>query len=170
VQIVVDQISDQGREVELSTAHTWALNAASLAMGSTPSIVQGRLAITEGRSVVTVMAAFRTEAVVPCARCGEDTGLVLLIDDAVTYRPQDPCAPTGEIELSEDDLDVGWYTEGVLNLDEVLTELVSLAMPVRVVCDDPLVCSARVQALQHHSGDEGAIVGHPAFAALKDIH
>ena len=84
-----------------------------------------------------------------CDRCGEPTRLVADVDTALLYAPTESegLAFEGEIELDADELDVGWYTEGLIDLGEVLQEALTLALPARVVCADTEACDKRTDAL-----------------------
>lgn len=170
MQIAVDNIHDNGRQVPVNADLAWAVAAAAVALEAQPVTFLGEMLLTVAHRRVTVNAVLRTSAHYDCARCGEGVLQKVEVDEVLTYRPQPTETGAGEVELNSDDLDVAWYANGVLNLDEVLTELIALAMPVRVVCSDAAACSARVDALlQSHRADEEPI-GHPAFAVLKDIH
>lgn len=69
-----------------------------------------------------------------------------------------------EIELAEDDLDVGWYRGGELDLQEVIGEALALETPPRVVCADVAECDKRTDALL-----AAARVADGPFAALRAL-
>ena len=50
------------------------------------------------------------------------------------YRPMATIAKEEEIEISEDELEVGFYPESGIPLDDVVMEQVILAYPMKVVC------------------------------------
>ena len=76
----------------------------------------------------------------------------------------------GETEIEAQDLEVGWYHEGHLELAAVLSEALALALPSRTVCNDSTACDARTQALLDQAAEElGGPKGHPGFAALAGL-
>lgn len=105
-----------------------------------------------------------------CDRCGEPVQVQLETKETLRYQPEDPSVPPGaeheEVELEEDDLDVGWYRDGTLSLADVVSEAIALALPMRNVCEDTAGCDARTTKLLEGSAESAG--GHPGFAALKN--
>jgi len=50
------------------------------------------------------------------------------------YRPMSTIAREEEIEISPDELEVGFYSDPGIELDDVLCEQVILSVPMKVVC------------------------------------
>ncbi|MEZ4239450.1 MAG: YceD family protein [Myxococcota bacterium] len=123
--------------------------------------------------VVIVDIEAATGAPATCDRCGEACELRIDLDTRLLYAPEgeegepDSAAfdgvalddPSGrgegrllpdaeEIDLaSSDELDLGWYQDGELILEDVLCEALSLAAPSRVVCADRAACDERTNEL-----------------------
>jgi uncharacterized protein len=52
------------------------------------------------------------------------------------YRPMQEIAREEEIEVSEDEAEVGFYSGEGIDLADVLVEQVTLALPMKIVCRD----------------------------------
>jgi DUF177 domain-containing protein len=71
-----------------------------------------------------------------CDRCLE--GAVVPLDRSfdLMYVPAEDAAASGEDEVDEAGIEVGYYEGQALELNDVLREVVLLALPMRVVCSD----------------------------------
>jgi uncharacterized metal-binding protein YceD (DUF177 family) len=151
VRIAVEGIPAAGREIDLGPRQAWAVEAATNALDRRPEQLEGVVTLqraTKGGAVrVGVRAVAAADAT--CDRCGEPTRLVADVDTLLLYGPQESegLAFEGEIELDAEELDVGWYTDGHIDLGQVLQEALALALPVRVVCADTEACDKRTDAL-----------------------
>lgn len=71
---------------------------------------------------------------VSCDRCVNDVDLPLEIPFDLLYTPQEVSNQIGEIELHDRDLDVAFYDNEEINLDELVLEQLELSLPIRVLC------------------------------------
>jgi uncharacterized metal-binding protein YceD (DUF177 family) len=151
VRIAVEGIPTAGREIPLSLRQPWAVDAATNALELRPDRLDGMITLQKatGKGVVRVGVRATASAETACDRCGEPCTLAADVDTVLLYAPSESegKAFEGEIELDADELDVGWYTEGHIALDEVLQEALALALPPRVVCADVPACDKRTDAL-----------------------
>ncbi|HVB28943.1 MAG TPA: DUF177 domain-containing protein [Terriglobia bacterium] len=69
-----------------------------------------------------------------CDRCLEQVKLPVELDFDLPYRPMEEIAREEEVEVEEDDLQVGFYSGEGLNLADVVREQVVLSVPLKVVC------------------------------------
>ena len=71
----------------------------------------------------------------PCSRCLETANLSLKADFNYTLLPE---VTTGKekIELSTEDLDVGYYAGEIIDLTPVIFEQIMLQIPMKVLCKD----------------------------------
>ncbi len=74
----------------------------------------------------------RLEAV--CDRCLRPVELPAETDFDLAYRPIESIAREEEVEISPDELEVGFYAGEGIDLADVVTEQVNLFMPMKVVC------------------------------------
>ena len=151
MRIAVDGIPAAGREINLALRQGWAADAATNALDRRPDALDGVITLQRAteRGAVRVGVRATTSADATCDRCGDPTRLIAAVDTVLLYAPGESQGKAfeGEIELDADELDVGWYSEGHIDLGEVLQEALALALPTRVVCADTAACDKRTDAL-----------------------
>ena len=69
-----------------------------------------------------------------CDRCLGVVELLIDRDFDLFYRPVSTIAREEEIEIPDDEMEVGFYSGDGVELDDVITEQVILAAPMKVVC------------------------------------
>jgi uncharacterized protein len=69
-----------------------------------------------------------------CDRCLGAVAIPVERDLDLFYRPMKEIARDEEIEIAEDESEVGFYPEEGIELADVVSEQVILAMPMKVVC------------------------------------
>lgn len=166
MRIVVAGIPRPGLEVAVDPGKDWVRAAAATALDAEPSVVGGQLDIQARGKKVEVRGEVHATAPAICDRCGADTEQSVEAELALAYLPDDHGAFEAELELGADDLDLGWYRGGELDLGDVLREALALALPSRTICSDTAGCDARTEALLESDAEEP---GHPAFAALGEL-
>ncbi len=72
----------------------------------------------------------------PCDRCLETASLPVETPFDLLYYPADELELTGEDELEEEASEVAYYEGDRLELNDILREVVLLALPMQVVCSD----------------------------------
>lgn len=169
MRILVDSIPRTGRSIEATLELDWARDAAAAALELAPGTLSGTLAISppqRGQVRVQVQVGASCEAV--CHRCGEGFTLVVEAEHDLRFAPSADLRSEEEVELEAEELDLGWYDDGELDLAAVLQEAIALALPARYTCPDIEGCDDRTRALLEASkvrDDEG----HPGFSVLKNL-
>jgi len=127
MMIRVSEISDEGVLIE-SPADLGAVYAEPGRSLDAVSLSVQR----QGRDVV-VRGSFATTARLQCSRCLE--ALVHRVEPEVDLRlvPQ-PRERQGEVELSEDDLELDFYTGDVLDVAGLVRSETDLALPMKPLC------------------------------------
>jgi uncharacterized protein len=69
-----------------------------------------------------------------CDRCLVSVAIPVERDFDLSYRPVSTIARAEEVELPEDELEVGFFSGDGIELTDVVTEQVILSMPMKVVC------------------------------------
>jgi uncharacterized protein len=72
----------------------------------------------------------------PCDRCLEPVSLTIESPFDLVYMPASAAAIGGEDEISESAIEVGYYEGNGLELNDVLREVVLLALPMQLVCSE----------------------------------
>jgi uncharacterized protein len=70
-----------------------------------------------------------------CDRCLRPVEIPVSCDFDLFYRPMQSIAREEEIEVPSDEMDVGFYSGDGIELADVATEQVILAVPMKVICD-----------------------------------
>ncbi|MBZ5669587.1 MAG: DUF177 domain-containing protein [Acidobacteriia bacterium] len=99
--------------------------AAALKIGATAELLGAEIRI-RGH------LATRLEA--SCDRCLGAVVIPVERDFDLFYRPVKTIAKEEEIEISEDELEIGFYSGDGIELAEVATEQVILSVPMKVIC------------------------------------
>ncbi|MEZ4321373.1 MAG: DUF177 domain-containing protein [Myxococcota bacterium] len=169
MQVRVDDIPASGRTWQVDLDTDWARRAAAEALDAEPTALAASIRVngTDKAKRVRVELTAHAEAPGTCDRCGEELSRAVDVASDLLYEPEPTETSEEEVELGEDDLDVGWYRDAHLSLPDILMEAVALELPSRVLCTDEEACEARTRALLEAASEGGS--GHPAFAALKNL-
>ena len=85
-------------------------------------------------SEIRIRGHLHTRLEVSCARCLGTVEIPLDRDFDLYYRPLTAIAREEEVEISRDELEIGFYRGEGVELNDVLTEQVILSVPMKVVC------------------------------------
>jgi uncharacterized protein len=120
---------------------------------------------------IRVLGDFSTEVEVRCARCLEPVLTKVAGDFDLLYRPLGVDAGRDESAISEAETEIGYYSNGGIELDDVLREQILLALPLKTVCRDNCrgFCPSCGQDLNTVACDCEQRPADPRWAALADI-
>ena len=138
MRVIVEHIPAAGLPILLDPGAGWVREAAALALERPVHAVGGSLFLERAGKKVIVTGEIFAEADADCDRCQADLRLRLEGPVELSYEPEGaaPVVDTEEeLELSPEDLDVGWYDGEGLDLGAVLSEQIALWMPDRVLCE-----------------------------------
>ncbi len=85
---------------------------------------------------IRIRGALSVTMTAPCDRCLEAATFGVEKRFDLDYHPADEIAGGGEDEIEEVETEVAYYEGDRLDLDEVLREVVLLALPMQLVCSD----------------------------------
>jgi uncharacterized protein len=85
-------------------------------------------------SEIRIRGHLRTRLEAPCDRCLQPVEIPIERDFDLLYRPMRSIAREEEIEISADELNVGFYSGEGIPLADVVTEQVILSVPMKVIC------------------------------------
>ena len=83
---------------------------------------------------IRLRGALEGTAVSPCDRCLERLEIPLSGPIRVSYEPRELESSKEEVELTENDVEVGYYEGNGLELADVVREQVLLALPMQKLC------------------------------------
>lgn len=100
-----------------------------------PPLVQGR--VTNIAQEMRVQGRLHATLAAECDRCLEPVTLPIANEFDLYYVPADAHADkSGETELLERDLDVSFYQNERIELDELVLEQLELSLPIRILCQN----------------------------------
>lgn len=85
---------------------------------------------------IRVQGNLRVETETVCDRCLDPIQFPIESKFDLLYIPARDASAGGEAEIDEAGVDVGFYEGNGLELDEVLREVVLLALPMQIVCSE----------------------------------
>ena len=108
---------------------------------------------------------------VACDRCLEPYRIDLSHEFRIILALPPQEIEKDEVELLEEDMEIGFITDDQLNLDEVVKEQIYLALPVKKLCseDCPGLCPECGANLNNGDCGCAGVKGHPAFSKLKNL-
>ena len=87
---------------------------------------------------VSAMVTCTIAGTCSCTRCAQDLQIALSFAETLQYDPIGEEHETEE-ELDLEELDIGWYEDGKLDLATVICEVVVLSLPARIHCSSEVV-------------------------------
>lgn len=81
-----------------------------------------------------LVGAVRTELELPCSRCLEPFRLPIDASFTLRYLPETDMATEPERELPEEELEVSFYRDDAIDLEELLREQFYLQLPMKPLC------------------------------------
>jgi len=169
MRIPVAKIQSAPRVHAIRVTDAWVRETISLAIGGEVETVSGTLTIERTGADIRVSGEVSLSGTTLCAACGEAAAVHLKASPDFIYREMGEESSSNsdeEVELGEDELNVGWYTDDTLDLKEVLSEIVALDFPLRVLCEERSACDARSAELFKKVD---AIQPANPFASLKEM-
>jgi len=85
---------------------------------------------------VRIQGRYTVEMTAECDRCLGRARFPLEASFDLYYRPMSFIARDEEVEIGEEETEIGFYEHGVLELEDILREQVLLALPMQRVCSD----------------------------------
>ncbi len=136
--IKVSEIPRQGLDVIASRGKAWIpriLEGMDPYPLRTCRLISAGLFLTlEGRDLLAG-GSFVAEGDASCDRCAELFKVTMEKEFQTTLIPQDrgPAGATN-VELHEEDLDIGFYDGAGVEINDIFREQVALALPVKLLC------------------------------------
>lgn len=87
-----------------------------------------------GASEIRVGGHLGTRLETSCDRCVGPVDLLVEQDFDLFYRPLETVARNAEVEIPEDESEIGFYSGEGVELEEVVREQVLLAVPMKIIC------------------------------------
>jgi uncharacterized protein len=90
----------------------------------------------EAAGEIRIQGRYTIELKAPCDRCLVDAGFAMDGGFDLFYQHASHIARDEEIEIDEDEAEIGFYDQGGLELEDILREQILLALPMQRVCSE----------------------------------
>ena len=176
----VSIIPASGITIALTLAEEWVVNAIKTAVNSECVQIDGDLVVNKYDARITVDISISLTIIQNCSRCVVPLHVKLAGHEHLTYEPEvintSPEITNikqlekikEEIELHEDDMDIGWYSNGKLCVEDVLSETITLITPSRFHCDMKNTTRTKKGKCVKYKGDDEPLTYNP-FANLDEL-
>lgn len=132
MKLKVSDINRDGTELDLTEEVTISEEGNEQ---SVPVSAQLR-AFRDGASVI-VTGKVHSEIELHCSRCLENYTTGIDSDVNITYLPETESKDIPEThKLSEAELNTGYYTDDIIDISDLLSELVSINVPIKPLCSE----------------------------------
>ena len=180
MDINVATIPPHGKSIDLSLHDDWVRQAFLLATDGECLSLDGNIDLQRHGTRITVTVVIAAVCLLECGRCLSQVQVTISGTQNLVYEPDVANPAPGatsfkqlkkikeEIELFEDDMNVGWYNDGKLSLEQVLCEAGTLICPNRVFCNTDGVTRTKEGKCVTFKGDDEPLVYNP-FANLDDM-
>ena len=133
----------------------------------------GSLNIRKLKSEVLVKGTVEGELVLECGRCLKEFRYRIQEGIDLELRPAAFLESSDEIELTDDDLDVEFFRGDALDLNHIVVEQISLALPMKPLCSDNcgglcVVCGQERNRGTCSCDDESVDLRWEALRSLKE--
>jgi uncharacterized protein len=128
MKIVIEDIPDEGLDVEIEEK----FGAEELPL-ATP--VKAHFELTRAHSEIIVTGSVAAELALECSRCLKQFRRSLNEPVHVVYHPLDEIGADRH-ELTGDEMDMGFYQGGELDLGELVREQIMLNIQMKPLCDE----------------------------------
>lgn len=168
MRLSLEQLSEEPTRVSVQESMTWAQNAASEAVEGTVLSLQGELDFHFKHETLFVAGEIRLKCRRSCDRCGGFLQLEIEGPVDLAYRPEIQSSEAVR-ELSNDDLDVGFYTGSSFEVADAVREHLALQLPFQVHCDLPGASPEGGECNPALFEEESEEKVDPRFAILKEL-
>jgi uncharacterized metal-binding protein YceD (DUF177 family) len=108
-------------------------------------VVQGTASLRPSTREILVRGFLSVDVSFPCDRCLERVRQRIEKELSLNYLPEEMGPMEDEREIGEAEADIGFYSGGGIELDDLLRESVLLELPMRRVCQP--ACAAAPEKL-----------------------
>ena len=149
MKIYVHQIPVNGRTHTISHQDTWVQEEIEKALEGTLLECQAEITLCNHNHQVHVEGTIKSKIQISCDICGEDIEIRFDGNINLIYVPANSIKPNlvpknkkdldkiqEMLSLKKEDLEVGWYYDGVLDLGVVITEYLLINKDSIVQCKD----------------------------------
>ena len=120
----------------------WVIAAFDDALDGSVKECSAQIELDRYNKRIEARVRYSLVGLISCSRCDQEIVVSYSGAESLLFDPKSE-TEEDEVELQADDLDIGWYDDGKLDLKDVICETVVLSFPARIHCKMDIV---RVQA------------------------
>lgn len=132
MKINIMQVTERGMKFSLSN-EDWVRTAFDEALDGTLKECTAQIDLDRYDKRIEARIAYSLVGIVSCSRCDQDIEVSYSDAEVLLFDPKLE-SQEDEVELVMEDLDIGWYEDGKLDLSDVICEAVVLSFPNRIHC------------------------------------
>lgn len=127
MRLIVSDIPEDGLERELELP-------IKLTDSEKTDSAHVRLRVMRFKRKVLIDGSFNISVSQQCSRCLKDFSYPLDITFREEYNPAEEIGKEGEQELTSQDMDLGFYNDDEIDVNDLIKEQVMLALPIKALC------------------------------------
>ena len=137
MKINIMRITQRGMPFSF-TNEEWVVSALQEALEGTVKECSVNVELDRYEKRVEARTTYSLVGTILCSRCAQDIVIDVSGAETLLFEPFVESAEE-EVELTGEDLDIGWYEDGKLDLNSVICEAAVLSLPTRVHCGMEIV-------------------------------
>lgn len=164
----------KGLKIPLKDSEDWIKDVLKTVLGGakwTEGSVRGELNLVKTNDIINIDADLAFQHHPLCARCGTELNRVEKIHFFSVQAPLDEGKGKDkedqlDAELTDDDLNFGYYENDEINIEQILNDEIALSLPYNYYCTDNVQCATHAPKDPHITLND---TSDPRWAALKDL-
>lgn len=135
MKIIISNIPEEGLNLHMQRDGQWfeALLLQKEKGEFSLQIVNILCSVKKVRETLFIHGSLQTSVTSICSRCLEQTLLPIETSFRYSLIPLKGISPE-EKELTEDDIESGYYSEDIIDLDPLFFEQIMLQLPMKIIC------------------------------------
>ena len=139
MKIPVHLITEQGYKKSVDHTQEWFVQAVQEALEGEVLSAKADFSLEREEDRVTATISYNIQAKITCMRCAVDIEMHHQGSNVLLFEPMATDLREEEREIQEEELEIGWYEEGKLDLINVTCEAIVLSLPMVMHCDLPFI-------------------------------
>jgi len=128
MKIIITEIPSEGLEINL-------LKEGRFDFVNRTSPYEANLKVFKKGNDVVITGQVKCSLELQCSRCLNPFRLTINSPLDITFRPAGEIAEEGCYEIQRDELDVSFYSNNMLDIDDIINEQLALNIPMKPLCD-----------------------------------
>lgn len=132
MKINIMQVTERGMKLSCSDEE-WVVAAFDEALDGSIQECSAEIELDRYDKRIEARVRYSLVGRISCSRCDQEIEVGFSGAESLLFDPKTE-TDEEEVELQGEDLDIGWYDDGKLDLQDVICETVVLSFPARIHC------------------------------------